>query len=334
MHRRSAMIFLWWPRAARRAGIPRCAQAGPGGSTHWRSRARSGKGRHSHSVRGDRARHGAGAWGRRLRVDADAASHLQQDAGGARRAGPAARRGGRGPAHAASVSSAAYRLKGDPHSSHALILAALGEGGGRRVLDVGAADGFLAAELTTRGWQVTALERDPARAAAARGKCREVVVVDLEREMPPLDGPFVAAVYGDVLEHLSDPLAVMRRLNRLLAPGAVVIVSVPNVAHLWVRLSLLFGRFKYAERGILDGTHLRFFTRRTFLELLALAGLELRALRVTPVPLPLVVPERLHGAWLRALHGLSAAAARCWKNGLGYQFVAVCSVARTVQGAR
>jgi len=232
------------------------------------------------------------------------------------------------------VSSAAYRLKGDPHSSHALILAALGEGGGRRVLDVGAADGFLAAELTARGWQVTALERDPARAAAARGKCREVVVVDLERETPPLDGPFVAAVYGDVLEHLSDPLAVMRRLNRLLAPGAVVIVSVPNVAHFWVRLSLLFGRFEYAERGILDGTHLRFFTRRTFLELLALAGLELRALRVTPVPLPLVVPERLHGAWLRALHGLSAAAARCWKNGLGYQFVAVCSVARTVQGAR
>ena len=166
------------------------------------------------------------------------------------------------------MSSAAYRLKGDPHSSHALILATLGEGGGRRVLDGGAADGFLAAELTTRGWQVTALERDPARAAAARGKCREVVVVDLERETPRLDGAFLAAVYGDVIEHLSDPLAVMRRLNRLLAPGAVVIVSVPNVAHLWVRLSLLLGRFEYAERGILDGTHLRFFTRRTFLELL------------------------------------------------------------------
>ena len=64
-------------------------------------------------------------------------------------------------------------------------------------------------------------------------------------------------VYGDVIEHLSDPLRIMRELNRHLAPGAVVIVSVPNVAHLSVRLSLLFGRFEYQDRGILDRTHLR-----------------------------------------------------------------------------
>ena len=222
------------------------------------------------------------------------------------------------------MTAVAYRLKDDRHSSHALILAALGEGGGRRVLDVGAADGFLAERLTARGWQVTALERDPARAAAARGKCREVLVVDLEREMPAVGGSFKAAVYGDVLEHLSDPLGVMRRLDGLLAPGASVIASVPNVAHLWIRLSLLFGRFEYGDRGILDGTHLRFFTRQTFLGLLARAGLEVRDLRVTPVPLPLVIPERLHGAWLEALHGLAAAAARVWPGGLAYQFVAVC----------
>jgi len=235
---------------------------------------------------------------------------------------------------AASVTSAPYRLKDDPSSSHSLILAALGGGGGRRVLDVGAADGFLAERLTACGWQVTALERDPALADAARGKCREVVVVDLDRDSPPLDGPFDAALYGDVLEHLSDPLAVMRRLNSLLAPGALVIVSVPNVAHLWVRLSLLFGRFEYADRGILDGTHLRFFTRRTFLDFLDRTGLEVRELQVTPAPLPLVVPERFHGHWLEALHGLSAAAARLWQGGLAYQFVAVCSVARAAPEAR
>jgi 2-polyprenyl-3-methyl-5-hydroxy-6-metoxy-1,4-benzoquinol methylase len=222
------------------------------------------------------------------------------------------------------VTAVGYRLKDDRHSSHALILGALGEGGGRRLLDVGAADGFLAEQLTARGWEVTALERDAARAAAARGKCREVLVVDLERETPAVDGPFEAAVYGDVLEHLSDPLGVMRRLHGLLAPGASVIASVPNVAHLWIRLSLLFGRFEYGDRGILDGTHLRFFTRPTFLGLLARAGLEVRDLRVTPVPLPLVIPERLHGAWLEALHGLGAAAARLWPGGLAYQFVAVC----------
>lgn len=258
-------------------------------------------------------------------MDGDAASHLEPDAAGGRRASLAARGGLPPSAGALSVTSPAYRLKDDRHSSHALILDALGEGEGRRVLDVGAADGFLAERLTARGWQVTALERDEAQAAVARGKCREVVVVDLEREAPPLEGSFDAVVYGDVLEHLSDPLAVMRRLHPLLAPGATVIVSVPNVAHLWIRLSLLVGRFEYGDRGILDGTHLRFFTRRTFLDLLAGAGLEVRALRVTPAPLPQVVPERLHGAWLWRLHALSAAAARCWTTGLAYQFVAVCA---------
>ena len=147
------------------------------------------------------------------------------------------------------MSGAPYRLKDDPYSSHSLILSRLGAGRGRRALDVGAADGFLAAELTARGWKVTALERDPAQAARAAARCEQAIVVDLEREMPALAGLYDAVVYGDVLEHLSDPLRVMRELNRHLAPGAVVIVSVPNVAHLSVRLSLLVGRFEYGTAG-------------------------------------------------------------------------------------
>jgi SAM-dependent methyltransferase len=217
-----------------------------------------------------------------------------------------------------------YQLKRDPHSSHSVIADRLGEGRGRRALDVGAADGFLAEVLTARGWQVTAIERDPAQAARARGRCHEVVVADLEEAAGLVDGQFDAIVYGDVLEHLSDPLPVLQALNRTLTAGGVVVVSVPNVAHLWVRLQLLVGRFDYADRGILDRTHLRFFTRRTLLELLERAGLDVEELRATPVPLPLLVPERWHGGWLRALHGASAAAARSWTRGLAYQFVAVC----------
>jgi 2-polyprenyl-3-methyl-5-hydroxy-6-metoxy-1,4-benzoquinol methylase len=222
------------------------------------------------------------------------------------------------------VNPSPYQLKRDSYSSHAVILSRLGEGRGRRALDVGAADGYLSELLTARGWTVTALERDPALAARARGRCKEVVVADLEEAAPRLDGPFDAIVCGDVLEHLTDPLRVLTSLTRALAPGGTVVVSVPNVAHLWVRLSLLLGRFEYADRGILDRTHLRFFTRRTFLRFLREAGLEPRELCVTPVPLPLVVPERLHGGWLRALHAAGALAARAWPGGLAYQFVAVC----------
>jgi SAM-dependent methyltransferase len=225
------------------------------------------------------------------------------------------------------VSGAPYRLKDDPYSSHSLILSRLGAGRGRRALDVGAADGFLAAELTARDWKVTALERDPVQVARAAARCERAIAVDLERETPALAGLYDAVIYGDVVEHLSDPLRVLIDLNRHLAPGAVVIVSVPNVAHLYVRLSLLLGRFEYGDRGILDRTHLVFFTRRTFLAFLGRAGLSVREMVVTPAPLPLVVPERYHGRWLDMLHRFSAGTARVWPGGLAYQFVAVCAAA-------
>jgi 2-polyprenyl-3-methyl-5-hydroxy-6-metoxy-1,4-benzoquinol methylase len=222
------------------------------------------------------------------------------------------------------MSDSPYQLKSDPYSSHAVILSRLGNGHGRRALDVGAADGFLAELLTRQGWQVTALERDPAQAAKARGRCHEVIVADLDQAAPRLQGFFDAIVYGDVLEHLNDPLPVLVALDRALAAGGRVMVSVPNVAHLWVRLSLALGRWNYADRGILDRTHLRFFTKRTFAALLRDAGLSVEELVATPVPLPLVVPSRLHGPVLDTIHALSAGAARAWKGGLAYQFVAVC----------
>jgi 2-polyprenyl-3-methyl-5-hydroxy-6-metoxy-1,4-benzoquinol methylase len=224
-----------------------------------------------------------------------------------------------------------YQLKRDPYSSHSVILSRLGEGRGRRALDVAAADGFLSELLTRQGWTVTALERDPEQAARARGRCKEVIVADLEDPLTEIGGPFDAIVCGDVLEHLREPLLALLALKGKLAPDGVIVISVPNVAHLWMRLSLLAGRFQYADRGLLDRTHLRFFTRRTFLDFLREAGLSVTELTVTPVPLPLVVPERHHGAWLRAAHALNAAAARCWKSGLAYQFVAVC---RPIGGGR
>ena len=222
------------------------------------------------------------------------------------------------------VSVSPYQFKDDPHSSHGAILSMLGRGEGRRALDAGAADGFLAERLTGLGWTVTAVELDPVQAERARGKCHEVIVGDLAEVAAKLSGPFDAIVYGDVIEHLSDPLPVLMSVDQHLGPDGRVVVSVPNVAHLWVRLGLLMGRFDYEDRGILDRTHLRCFTRKTFLALLAAAGLTVEELRVTPVPLPLAVPRRYHGRWLEAAHSLSAWCTRRWHSGLAYQFVAAC----------
>src|SRR3989475_12610532 len=90
-----------------------------------------------------------------------------------------------------------------------------------------------------------------------------MVVANLDREIPLLDGPFDAIVYEDVLEHLVDPLRVLSELDRHLAPEGFVIASVPTIAHLYIRLLLLCGRFDYIDRGILDRSHLRFFRARS-----------------------------------------------------------------------
>jgi SAM-dependent methyltransferase len=217
--------------------------------------------------------------------------------------------------------AAGYTLKDDPHSSHSVILRWLAEGRGRRLLDVGAADGLLSRLLTERGWRVTAIEGDPDAAAAGAAHCERMVVADLEGALPEVDGPFDAIVYADVLEHLADPLRLLRGLDRALAPGGQVVISVPNVAHLWIRLGLLAGRFDYQERGILDRTHLRFFTARTFRALLDEAGLVAVSATATPAPLYQVVPPRWHGRALAAVHAASAATARWLPRLLGYQFL-------------
>lgn len=214
-----------------------------------------------------------------------------------------------------------YALKPDPYSSHTVVLRWLGEGRGRRLLDVGAADGFLSRRLTAQGWRVTAIEGDPALAAAGATHCERMIVADLNGPLPPLDGPFAAIVYADVLEHLVDPLRALVELNRALAPDGLVLLSIPNVAHLWIRLGLLFGRFEYADRGILDRTHLRFFTARSLRALLADAGLAPVRVTATPAPLYQALPPRWHGRWLAGVHALSARAARALPRLLGYQFV-------------
>ena len=148
-------------------------------------------------------------------------------------------------------------------------------GGNRRVLDVGCATGYTAKVLRGLGCEVSGVEYDEAMAAQARPHLDRLEVGDVEQ----LDlvglfgaGSFDAVVFGDVLEHLRDPVEVLRRCRPLLAAGGSVVASIPNVAHGSVRLALLHGRFDYTETGLLDRTHLRLFTRDAVLGLFADAG--------------------------------------------------------------
>ena len=154
---------------------------------------------------------------------------------------------------------------------------------GSRVLEVGSAAGHVTQALKRQDCEVTGLERDPALASLARPLCRRMVVgniedLDLDAEVPE---EFDVILCGDVLEHLTDPEAVLQKLKRRLAPTGHLVVSLPNVAHGSVRLSLLEGRFQYVKEGLLDATHLRFFTLDSIREVFNRNGLEIRDLHRT-----------------------------------------------------
>jgi SAM-dependent methyltransferase len=210
-------------------------------------------------------------------------------------------------------------------AAHRLLLDAVPPGA--RTLDVGCATGYLAAGLAARGCAVVGVDTDPAAAtaASASGAFERVIWGNVEtdswRRYVSALAPFDALVCGDVLEHLRDPWAALAFLATLLAPGGRAAVSVPNVAHWTGRRALVRGRFPYADHGLFDRTHLRFFTRASARALVEGAGLRLVAERFAPAPVPLQ-------ARIPALARLEGAAARAWPEGFALQFVLVAEPAR------
>jgi SAM-dependent methyltransferase len=125
---------------------------------------------------------------------------------------------------------------------------------------------------------------------------------------------------GDTLEHLADPDRMLRMIHEALPPGGLLLLSVPNVANLYVRLNLLFGRFPYADRGILDRTHRYFFTARSLHAMVSKAGFVTEGKAVSMIPLPLAWP-RLPQPLLQASSLALAALTRLFPNLLGYQLL-------------
>jgi 2-polyprenyl-3-methyl-5-hydroxy-6-metoxy-1,4-benzoquinol methylase len=153
-------------------------------------------------------------------------------------------------------------------------------GHGAQVLDVGCWSGATAAFLgLERDAAVDGVEPEAEMAELAAASCRVVYRSTIEDALEQLlaerQGSYDAVLFLDVLEHLVDPLAVLAEARGLLRPGGRGFVSIPNVAHWSLRYELLRGRWRYRDNGLLDRTHLRFFTRASTLELAREAGWEL-----------------------------------------------------------
>jgi hypothetical protein len=156
----------------------------------------------------------------------------------------------------------------------------------RTVLDVGCGIGTNGKIARERGAHVVGLEIVPSSIAKAKECLDEVYSANIETDevLEVLKGrKFDTIMFADVLEHTVNPGAVLRRMSTLLEDGGHVIVSLPNVAAWTVRLGLLTGNFDYEPSGILDDSHLRFFTRDTAVKLVEDAGLDVMRVDLNPM---------------------------------------------------
>jgi 2-polyprenyl-3-methyl-5-hydroxy-6-metoxy-1,4-benzoquinol methylase len=158
-----------------------------------------------------------------------------------------------------------------------------------KLLDVGIGDGMLARTLKSDGFSnLWGIDIDP----RAREACADVYQGTAASFSELKGQTFDVALLLDVLEHLQDPFTFFAEAASLIRPGGKILVSVPNVAHWSLRLSLLFGRWEYTERGLLDKTHLHFFTRAHFHELLtAVPGMQILSSGGSISPAEFVLPR-------------------------------------------
>lgn len=208
-----------------------------------------------------------------------------------------------------------------PYEAHSVVYSLVSTGS--NVLDVGCATGYFARELRKKNCATWGVEIDKKAAREARKYCEQVYVCNLneEKELPFPQKFFDYILFIDVLEHLVEPGKALMLVKKYVKDSGSLIVSIPNVAHISVRLNLLLGRFEYREIGIMDRSHLRFFTKKSLLRMFAKTGLVVHNLYYSSDfgQIPLAgrllrrIPKRLQDLLTKVCNTL-----------LAVQFIAVC----------
>jgi SAM-dependent methyltransferase len=213
-----------------------------------------------------------------------------------------------------------YGFKPDGTSSHGRILAMMEGRSPCRVLDVGCGPGWLAQALRDRGHHVVGV--DMVAYDGVDQRTDHFICADLDAGLPTDTGePFDVVIAADVLEHVRDSERLLRDLVSRLADGGVVLASVPNISHWYPRTRIALGFFGYDQRGILDRTHLRFFTRRSFVQLVGRTGLTVNSTRHTGLPFDAVGLGGRSGIAGRVARKVDALLVQAWPTMFAYQFV-------------
>ena len=216
-----------------------------------------------------------------------------------------------------------YTFKDFEGSSHRILIDLIGRhsDGAKTLLDLGAAGGELGDALRKRFRRTIGFEYDVHRIGDLHQRFDQAVIADLEsvRRLPCNAD---AIVLADILEHLRDPSSLLACVRQSLTRDGHLFVSVPNIANVTVRLGLLFGIFEYRERGILDSSHLRFYTMRTIKRQIEGAGFRIVAIRGSSVPIRLILPKAPE-LLLRIGERLLTIITRIWRGLFAYQIVIV-----------
>lgn len=149
--------------------------------------------------------------------------------------------------------------------------------GTRKVLEVGTGTGALAREIRNKcpGVEYVGVEISAGYRDAAQAWCDRAYLENFEQASDTLMNELADAdvvIFADVLEHFIDPWAALKRMRAVMPAHARIIASIPNIQHWSMQYRLLVGDFRYGDMGLLDRTHLRFFTRQTMLEMFADTG--------------------------------------------------------------
>jgi predicted TPR repeat methyltransferase len=187
------------------------------------------------------------------------------------------------------------------------------------VLDLGCGPGWVALELRAMGHDVTGI--DSVEHPGVRDRVARFVRADLDRGIPDEIGDgYDVAIAADVFEHVREPERLLHDVADHLTPDGTVLASIPNFGHWYPRLRVLTGRFDYDQRGILDATHLRFFTRRSFLRMVRGVGFVPVETRNTGLPFS-AVGLNSGSTFVRVASMVDTALVDTWPTLFAYQYV-------------
>ena len=216
-----------------------------------------------------------------------------------------------------------YTFKDFEGSSHRILIDLISRysNAACTLLDLGAAGGELGDALRKKFRRRIGFEFDVDRISDLHAHFDQAVIADLEsvRRLPARSD---AIVLADILEHLRDPSKLLASVRDSLTSDGHVFISVPNIANITVRIGLMFGIFEYRERGILDSSHLRFYTMRSIKRQIEGAGFRIVAIRGSSVPIRLILPAAPEFL-LRIGERMLTIVTRIWRGLFAYQIIIV-----------